>query len=135
MTRGNTYISSAFHEVLADATEAKGSYVSLYVDMPYYGGPEEGGWWGSDTKLVSYQRFPTIEAAEIASEEVQKLAEELSSDARKAHDRHCAESMDWLDARGLDADYLPEPDGEERYFVVVEDSPGSRESEGSRHYE
>lgn len=43
--------------------------------------------------------------------------------------------MEWLEARGLDADYLPEPDGELSYFVTIEDQPGSSESRGCRHYE
>jgi hypothetical protein len=43
--------------------------------------------------------------------------------------------MDWLDARGLESEYLPEVDGEEEYFVVVEENLGSRKSQGCRHYE
>jgi hypothetical protein len=27
--------------------------------------------------------------------------------------------MEWLEARGLDADYLPEMNGAEEYFVLV----------------
>ena len=43
--------------------------------------------------------------------------------------------MEWCEARGLDADYLPEPDGEVTYHVVTEDTPGEGVSRGCRHYE
>ena len=41
-------INEAFFNICREAKPAKSSYVSLYVNVPYYGGPEEGGWWGSD---------------------------------------------------------------------------------------
>lgn len=130
-----TYDKAAFEQICAEAKPAKSFYVSLYVEDPYYGGPEEGGWWGSDTNLVAYHECVSDEAAEAIRKQVEALAEKLSKDAKDAFGRHCADSMEWLEARGLDADYLPEPDGESRYWVAVESRPGEHNSQGGRHYE
>ena len=46
-----TYTSEAFHQICKEAKPAKSHHVSLYANEPFYGGPEEGGWWGSDTVL------------------------------------------------------------------------------------
>lgn len=114
-----TYLQDAFDAVCKDAKPAEGWYVSLMETVPYYGGPEEGGWWGSDTHIVAYQFFPTEEQAQAATTKVQRLAEELQDEARKSFGEHCLREMEWLDARGLDADYLPEPDGESKFYVLV----------------
>ena len=49
MARGNNNISEAFFTACSEAQPAKQQVVSLYVDVPFYGGPEEGGWWGWGT--------------------------------------------------------------------------------------
>ena len=128
-------IEEAFFAVCDDAEPAQASYVSLYVDLPYYGGPEEGGWWGSDTELVAYRRCSNLIEAQAISERVQELAKQMSKDARDAFNRGCAAQVEWLEARGLDDNFLPEVDGEARYWVAVEDRAGSCVSTGSRHYE
>lgn len=128
-------IKEAFFSVCADAKPAESHYLSLYVQVPYYGGPEEGGWWGSDTHLVAYQHFDTLEALEAAREAVEALAAELNEQAKREFGQQCLREMEWLDARGLDADYLPEVDGEESYYVTTEDVPGSMTRQGCRHYE
>jgi hypothetical protein len=125
----------AFFSVCEDAQPAESHYLSLYVSVPYYGGPEEGGWWGSDTLLVAYKHFDTSEALEAAQAAVEALAVELNEQAKREFGEQCLREMEWLDARGLDADYLPEVDGESSYYVVTEDVPGSRVSQGCRHYE
>ena len=127
--------SEAFFSVCDDAQPAESHYLSLYVSVPYYGGPEEGGWWGSDTALVAYKHFDTSEALEAARAKVAALAVELTDQARRDFGQQCLREMAWCDARGLDADYLPEVDGESSYSVVTEDVPGSMVSEGCRHYE
>ena len=114
---------------------AKSAYVSLYVKLPFYGGPQEGGWWGSDVQLVAYQQFSTIEAAEEVLENVQKLAQRQSEAAKNSFNQQCLAETAWLEQRGLGDSFLPEVDGEETYFVVVEDRVGSRERVGNRHYE
>ena len=128
-------IEQAFFEACDKAEKAEGHFVSLYVDAPYYGGPEEGGWWGSDTHLVATAAYPTKAQAEAAKAAADALAKELSDQARRDYGEFCNRQMDWLDARGLDADYLPEVDGESSYTVVVEDQPGVHARRGCRHYE
>jgi hypothetical protein len=128
-------LREAFFGVCKDATPAKTFYVSLYSNHPYYGGPEEGGWWGSDTVLEAYQRFDTEEAAQLAKAAVEKLAEELNADAKRQFGQQCLNEMEWLEARGLDADYLPEVDGEESFFVAIEEVAGENAHQGCRHYE
>lgn len=85
----NTFLREAFHQVCKDAKPAEGWYVSLIEVIPYYGGPEEGGWWGSDREVIAYQHFATEEAAQAAKEAVKKLAEELSQQARREFGRQC----------------------------------------------
>ena len=127
-------IREAFFGVCDKAEPAKARFVSLYAEIPFYGGPEEGGWWGRDVELVASQRCVTDDEAEAIRLAVVKLANELSEDARDAFNRGCAAEMEWLEARGLDADFLPEVDGEESYFVAVEDRAGSLAYQGERHY-
>jgi hypothetical protein len=128
------YLHDAFHAVINDAKLPEKWYVSLMESTPYYGGPEEGGWWGSDTHLVAYREFSSEDSAESARNAVLNLAAELKADSHKTFGNQMLREMDWLDARGLEADWLPEPDGESDYYVVV--SQGiPEESYGSRHYE
>lgn len=128
-------IKDAFFSVCREAKQPARSYVSLYVTVPFYGGPEEGGWWGSDRLLVAYQECTTEEEAERLQEAVTALADELTKDASRAYGDACAASCEWLEARGLDADFLPEVDGPESYWCTVEPTPGESVSRGCRHYE
>lgn len=129
-----SFIQSAFDAVIKDAVKPTGHYVVLLEQVQRYGGPEEGGWWTTDTEVVSYKEFPTLEQAEAAAEAVKKLAKELSEESRKSLYRTLAESVEWLEARGLDADFLPEPDGPTTYYVSVTDSI-PEPSYGPTHYE
>ena len=128
-------IREAFFGVCKDAEPAKARFVSLYVEVPFYGGPEEGGWWGRDVELVASQRCVTDDEAEALRRAVVTMSHQLNDEARQRFTRQCAYECDWLEARGLDSDFLPEVDGEESYFVAVEDVAGSLASEGTRHYE
>jgi hypothetical protein len=130
----DTYIRAAFDTICVEAVPASAHYVSLYMTEPFYGGPEEGGWWGSDTTLVSHVRVDTREHAEAIRAEVEKLAADLSKDAKDSFNRQCAAECAWLEQRGLDADYLPEVDGEVSYWVTVEDRAGEMASTGARGY-
>lgn len=132
------YIKAAFDQVCTNAKPAASNYVSLYVDLPYYGGPEEGGWWGSDTQLVAYQECRTDVEAKELQERIQTLSEQLNQQAKERFNAQCANEIEWLeqhDPMADESDYFPEPDGEERYWVAVETKAGSFVSEGSRHYE
>jgi hypothetical protein len=128
-----SYLKSAFDQVCKDAKQAQGFYVCLMEYQPFYGGPEEGGWWGHDISLVAYQWFPTEEQAETARLAVLKLAKELEAESRKDYGRQCLREMDWLDARGLDANFLPEPDGPSTFSVVVSEGL-PEETRGCRQY-
>lgn len=128
-------IKEAFFNLCAEAKPAEKNYVSLYQDTSYYGGPEEGGWWGSDTVLVAYQEAATDEEAEAMVRQVRQLAEQLSAEAKDIFNRQCLAETQWLEARGLDDDFLREVDGEQRFWVTTEHTPGSCNHEGSRHYE
>ena len=128
-------LRDAFFTACKDATPAASWFVSLYVNNPYYGGPEEGGWWGSDTSLVATQEFSTEADANLAQLHVEKLAEQSTNDAKRSYGEQCLAECEWLDARGLDADFLPEVDGHADYWVTIEERAGSCESQGCRHYE
>ena len=129
-----TYMQAAFNQVCDDAKKPEGVYLCLMERATYYGGPEEGGWWGHDFLLAAYKHYSTREAAEMAKGDVEKLANTLSADSRRAFGNQCLREMEWLEARGLDSDFLPEPDGDSQFYVTV--SEGLPENEyGSRHYE
>jgi len=57
----------------------------------------------------------------------------MALEAKKAYGEQCVREMEWLDARMLDADYLPEPDGPSDFSVLVIDSVPEN-SYGSRQY-
>lgn len=127
-------LQQAFEKVLPDAQKAGTWYVVLWQRVSYYGGPEEGGWWGEDVIPVAWKKYASLEAAEEAAEAVKQMAQEMTDEAKRADDAAMARSMDWLEERGLDADFLPEPDGPDSWSVSVsERSP--EPSYGPRHYE
>ena len=128
------YMRKAFEEVIQDHKKVYPCYVVLWRRSPFYGGPEEGGWWGEDRIPEAYHACQNDEIASKRVEKVNRYAKILTKEARMKHSLHCQQSMDWLEARGLDADYLPEPDGEESFYVSIEpDLP--EPSYGSRHWE
>jgi hypothetical protein len=125
----------AFFAICPDAKPAHRHFVSLYVNLPYYGGPEEGGWWGSDTELVAYHEVSSDDEATEVMQRVKTRVAQLDRDAKDRFTRQCAAECEWLEARGLDSDYLPEVDGEENYWVATESTPGEHVHRGSRYYE
>ena len=132
--RTNTF--AAFHQICKNAQMPKGGvYCSLYSVENRYGGPEEGGWWYDDYTLIATEHFPTEELAEEARDKIRTMAREMTEDAARDHCRQMAESCDWLESRGLDADYLSEPDGPTVYSVLIEQTPGDRETTERPHYE
>ena len=133
----NTYISAAFHAIAPNANTPAPYAVTLYVSLPFYGGAEEGGWYGRDVELVAWNEYPSQMAALRAVAQMAEKAREMSETATRAHGEQCNREMEWCDARGLDYDYLPEPDGPESYFTKVEpvEEVGREASRGSRQYE
>lgn len=129
------YINSAFHAICTESTEPERIWLSLYRVDQYYGGPEEGGWYGSDYVLTASQQFTTHGALDAAATRITALANDLTDQGKRAFGENCLRETEWLDARGLDDDFLPEPDGPTRYVVIQEEVRGSSESQGPRHYE
>ena len=130
----DSYCREAFNVILPDAEQAETWYVCLLQEVPFYGGPQEGGWWGSDIFCIAARECFNRKQAEQYAKQVQKVADELSTEARTRHGDHCLLTLDWLEERGLESDFLSEPDGEESYTVIV--SKGIPEpSYGSRRYE
>lgn len=114
-----SYLQAAFDEVCSEAKQAQGFYVVLMENIPFYGGPEEGGWWSSDRVIVAYQYYATEEAAQAAADAVKKLAAELEANAKTEYGEQCLRETEWLEARGLDDSFLPEPDGPSEFYVCV----------------
>ena len=71
-------------------------------------------------ELIAWQEFPTEEAASDAADKIRELAKELQQSAQTEYGEGCLRQLEWLEARGLDADYLPENDGPNEYSVWVE---------------
>jgi hypothetical protein len=108
-------------------------YVTLWREVQWYGGPEEGGWWGSDHIPLETARYSIKEDAENAAKKVEELADILSKESTRAFGEKCLKELEWLDNRNFDADYLSEPDGEDQFFVSVEDE-APRAMYGERGY-
>jgi len=130
----NMGIQRAFEALCKDAERGKACVVSLYANVSWYGGPEEGGWWGNDTVLDSYQRCSTQEQADQLKEKVEELAKLRTKEARRAWGEQCASELEWCDERMLDYDYLRETDGHNTFFVTVEQYPGKQEQQGDRQW-
>ena len=129
-----SYIYEAFKQVCTESKPVKTWYVCLCINQRCYGGPEEGGWWYDRGELIEYQAFNNEDTANEVAEKVREVAQELSESSKREHGEAMLRSLEWLDARGLDADYLPEPNGEEEYYVMVTDSI-PQFSEETPHYE
>lgn len=114
-------VKDAFEEVCKDSIAASPCYLVLYQSAPYYGGPEEGGWWGIDTIVEAYKQYASKELAEQDLIKINELAQKLTLESQKDYGEQCLRDMEWCDSRGLDADYLREPDGPCSFFVAVED--------------
>lgn len=114
-----SYLQAAFDKICEENQKPDAWFVVLVSSQQRYGGPEEGGWWYSVNQLEAWKEYPSEELAEEAKEKVERLAEEMNNQAQAEYGKHCQESMDWLEDRGLEADYLPEPDGPENYSVMV----------------
>ena len=93
-------IQDAFFQVCNEAQPASPCYVSLYVNTPFYGGPEEGGWWGHDSHLLAYEKCQSEEEASAKREKVLALAEELNREALREYGEYCQRTMDWLENAG-----------------------------------
>lgn len=100
-------------------------YVSVYEDTQVYGGPEEGGWWVTQTILVGSIEFPTQKIAEEYLETAQKQAEEKTKEnTGRAWKRLPESEGDSMYPEG----YIPHGFSDDsKYYAVVESTAGSRE--------
>jgi hypothetical protein len=130
-----SYIKSAFEQVVSERSRNEFVTVSLYRIESFYGGPEEGGWWGSDWILEESATYFSKEIAESVAEKIKVRAEELSRSTKDSTYRHWALECNQAEARGEDPADLPEPDGPTRWSVVTEGYPGQHAFRGSRTYE
>lgn len=130
----DSHLAEAFDEVCADAKVPDEWCLALMERAPFYGGPQEGGWYGEDQLVVKYKWFKTKEEAEAAKEQVEKLAKKLTDEARTSYGKQCLRETAWLDARMLDDDFLPQPDGHSEYWVRLEqDHP--KDIRGNRNWD
>lgn len=115
----NVNLVQAFHAECTKAKKSKSYFVSLVENIPFYGGPEEGGWWGSDQIVKAYEEFPSLKSAKRAVARIKILAAQLDAESRREFGDQCLREMDWCDSRNVDYDYLPEVDGETTYSVLL----------------
>lgn len=117
----NRYTAEAFRLICKEAkSHHQHWWVCLMESVATYGGPEEGGWWNFSTYVVQSQRFDSEAAANEAAEKIKEMAEQLSIAQSRREGEECLRSLEWLEARGLDADFLPEPSRTD-FFVGVYD--------------
>lgn len=129
-------IVDSYYEANPQAERHRGGwYVTLYCTIPFYGGPEEGGWWGQDTAAEASQHYITRAEAERALRAVQDSADSMAQSAEREYGDWCIRSCEWLDVRGLDDDYLPQVAGARGYYAALEAVAGSHSHRDSRHYE
>ena len=124
----------AWNEIIEDREVAQECYLSLYENVPYYGGPEEGGWWGSLHILKEYCKCSSREAAEMLMEKLQERCEQLNKESKKADGEDCLRHMERADQRGEDVDDYGY-DGPSTYYMLIESAPGQNQQTSYRHYE
>ena len=131
----NNNIFNAFMSIIPDATLAKQHYIVLWKRVPFYGGPEEDGWWGNDEIPVAYHRVSTLEMAEELRKQIEAEAAAKTEEAKREHGDRCLNQLAWCEERGVDDSnsVYGEDDGAESYYVTVqEEAPEA--SYGDRHY-
>lgn len=102
-------------------------YVSIYESNDVYGGPEEGGWWHTYHKFKGSVKFYSLEEAQAYLERAESQAEKLKKEAN-ANFRNYYESRfdDFDDIQ--DDFYRGEVASADDYWVIIEDTPGSRDN-------
>ena len=129
-------ITQAFDTVCTSAVQREVVYLVLYRRVEFYGGPEEGGWYGHDEFVEAYQEFPSRHAAEAARTAVEALATRLTREAEDERNRAALRACEWAEARGEDLDG-PEDAywtrGDEFRVVVQSELPS--DTRGNRRWE
>ncbi len=128
------FYESAFDAIVPDAEKPERWYLCLISSYQRYGGPEEGGWYQAMSALERYKVYASRVLAEEAKAQVEALAVMLTDMGHRDYGDMCFQQIEWLEARGLDADYLPEDDSSSVYRVCVCEELPIYETEPS-HYE
>jgi len=132
-----SHLQEAFDEACKDSVEVFAWYCTLYVTWRWYGGAEEGGWWGTTVQAEAFQRFNSKEEAEAALEAVKTLAVEKTKEAKKIHGDICLNQLDYCERRGIDDanSVFGEIDEATSYSVRVENKLGSSNYQDSKIWE
>ena len=124
----------AWNEIIEDKEVAQECYLSLYEEIPYYGGPEEGGWWGHLHILKQYCKCPTLDYAEELRKKLEIHCKELTEEAKRANGEHCLHYIQQAEARNEDVDDYGY-DGPMSYYVIIESVAGQNQVTERSHYE
>lgn len=121
-----------FHAVCENAQQSEGKYLCLMARVPYYGGPEEGGWWGEDHIVESYQFCENQVILDKILTEINELVRKENEETKTAYNRFCSDEWERDDSDGPDS--LAVLNGPSELFIEIQDNvPQSRY--GNRYYE
>lgn len=129
-----SFIKAAFEEVTRHCVGGE-RFVTLYQCEQVYGGPEEGGWWRTIITVVQTMKYANADDAYAAFSRISAVAQAKSEASKRQYGERCQSECEWCEARGLDADYLGEPDGPTQFFVAIELTAGEQAVTPSAHYE
>jgi hypothetical protein len=117
-------IHEAFMELVKEPIRCNRFYVVLWRKSQFYGGPQEGGWWGNDYIPEAYTRVDTREEAEALADRIEAMAKELSREAIMEHGRGCVAQLEWCEARGIEDSnsVFGEVGGPDEYYVEISEN-------------
>ena len=116
-------IREAFLKLVSEPVRTESVYIVLWRVTPFYGGPEEGGWWGSDAHPEAFKPCSSREEAEALRERIKALADELTREAALEHGRGCLSQLAWCEERGIDdsTSVFGEDSGPDTFYVSVQE--------------
>jgi hypothetical protein len=82
-------LRAAFEAVCVNAVKREGVFLSIYRRSPFYGGPEEGGWWGEDVVLEEYQSFDFVADAKAARDQMDLHITAENNAAKLGYSNRC----------------------------------------------
>lgn len=131
-------IYSAYFDVCKTAVKVTNErwFVSLYIKAPFYGGPEEGGWWGCDRVLVASYEVASDVMAQTVYEKIASWVSETNDDAKREHGEVNLQLSINAEQKGYDSpeDLYGNDDGPDEYYVCIENNVGQNEHRDDRHY-
>lgn len=111
--------------------------VTVYADTRCYGGPEEGGWWFTDTQVADSFIFSSRRKAKVFLRALEAVREERDLARRDGYDRHNEACLGYAERWGFDPDSVGSLDLPEKSFFRLETLSTwySEETNGRPHYE